>query len=36
MGFEIIEVLFRGICVGIAASITVGHVAVHCIQSTLS
>ena len=36
MGFEIIEVLFRGICVGIAASITVGPVAVLCIQRTLS
>ena len=36
MGFEIIEILFRGICVGIAASITVGPVAVLCIQRTLS
>lgn len=36
MGIEIIEVLFRGICVGIAASITVGPVAVLCIQRTLS
>ena len=36
MGFEIIEVLFRGICVVIAASITVGPVAVLCIQRTLS
>ncbi|MEG1864035.1 MAG: LysE family transporter [Alistipes sp.] len=36
MGFEIIEILFRGICVGVAASITVGPVAVLCIQRTLS
>lgn len=36
MTFEILEVLFRGICVGIAASITVGPVAVLCIQRTLS
>ena len=36
MGLEIIEVLFRGICVGVAASITVGPVAVLCIQRTLS
>lgn len=36
MGLEIIEILFRGICVGIAASITVGPVAVLCIQRTLS
>lgn len=36
MGFELIEVLFRGICVGVAASITVGPVAVLCIQRTLS
>lgn len=36
MGFEIVEILFRGICVGIAASITVGPVAVLCIQRTLS
>jgi len=33
---EILEVLFRGICVGVAASITVGPVAVLCIQRTLS
>ena len=32
MGFEYIEVLFRGLCVGVAASITVGPVAVLCIQ----
>ena len=31
-----IEILFRGILVGIAASITVGPVAVLCIQRTLS
>lgn len=36
MGFEILEVLFRGLCVGVAASITVGPVAVLCIQRTLS
>ncbi|MEG0788945.1 MAG: LysE family transporter [Alistipes sp.] len=36
MGIEIIETLFRGICVGVAASITVGPVAVLCIQRTLS
>ena len=36
MGFEFLEVLIRGICVGIAASITVGPVAVLCIQRTLS
>lgn len=36
MGFEIFEVLFRGVCVGVAASITVGPVAVLCIQRTLS
>lgn len=36
MTFDILEVLFRGICVGVAASITVGPVAVLCIQRTLS
>ncbi|MEG1621945.1 MAG: LysE family transporter [Alistipes sp.] len=36
MEIKIIEVLFRGLCVGIAASITVGPVAVLCIQRTLS
>ena len=36
MAFEILETLFRGICVGVAASITVGPVAVLCIQRTLS
>lgn len=36
MAFEILQVLLRGICVGVAASITVGPVAVLCIQRTLS
>ena len=36
MALEIVETLFRGICVGVAASITVGPVAVLCIQRTLS
>ncbi len=36
MTFDLLEVLFRGICVGVAASITVGPVAVLCIQRTLS
>ncbi len=36
MSLEIIELLFRGFCVGVAASITVGPVAVLCIQRTLS
>ncbi len=36
MGIEFIEILIRGICVGVAASITVGPVAVLCIQRTLS
>ena len=36
MGFEFLDVMFRGICVGVAASITVGPVAVLCIQRTLS
>ena len=36
MGLEYIEVFFRGIYVGVAASITVGPVAVLCIQRTLS
>ena len=31
MGLEILDVMFRGICVGVAASITVGPVAVLCI-----
>ena len=36
MYLEIIEILLRGFCVGVAASITVGPVAVLCIQRTLS
>ena len=36
MGLEILDIMFRGICVGVAASITVGPVAVLCIQRTLS
>lgn len=36
MTVSLIEVLFRGLMVGIAASITVGPVAVLCIQRTLS
>ncbi|MDE7070016.1 MAG: LysE family transporter [Alistipes sp.] len=36
MYLGIIEVLLRGFCVGVAASITVGPVAVLCIQRTLS
>ena len=36
MGLEFVEMLFRGLYVGIAASITVGPVAVLCIQRTLS
>lgn len=36
MGFEILAILLRGIGVGVAASITVGPVAVLCIQRTLS
>ncbi len=36
MGFAIFDALFRGIGVGVAASITVGPVAVLCIQRTLS
>jgi len=36
MALDILEVLVRGICVGVAASITVGPVAVLCIQRTLS
>ena len=35
MTFGILNDLFRGICVGVAASITVGPVAVLCIQRTL-
>lgn len=36
MGIETITLLLRSICVGLAASITVGPVAVLCIQRTLS
>ncbi len=36
MAFETLQILVRGICVGVAASITVGPVAVLCIQRTLS
>lgn len=36
MGIEFIAILLRSICVGLAASITVGPVAVLCIQRTLS
>lgn len=36
MGIEIITLLLRGFAVGLAASITVGPVAVLCIQRTLS
>ena len=36
MTVSLIEVLFRGLMVGVAASITVGPVAVLCIQRTLS
>lgn len=35
-GIELINLLVRGFCVGLAASITVGPVAVLCIQRTLS
>ncbi len=36
MLIDTIEILFRGMCVGLASSITVGPVAVLCIQRTLS
>lgn len=36
MDFELIILLLRSICVGVVASITVGPVAVLCIQRTLS
>lgn len=36
MLFEIIKILFGGFCVGLASSVTVGPVAVLCIQRTLS
>lgn len=36
MNLEMFEIFVRGLCVGVAASITVGPVAVLCIQRTLS
>lgn len=36
MVIEILEILFSGFCVGLASSVTVGPVAVLCIQRTLS
>ena len=36
MLIEIIKILFSGLCVGLASSVTVGPVAVLCIQRTLS
>lgn len=33
---EILQILFSGLCVGLASSVTVGPVAVLCIQRTLS
>ena len=36
MLIDSIEILFRGMCVGLASSVTVGPVAVLCIQRTLS
>ncbi len=36
MALDILEILIRGVMVGVAASITVGPVAVLCIQRTLS
>ena len=36
MFLEIIQILFGGLCVGLASSVTVGPVAVLCIQRTLS
>lgn len=36
MVIEILEILFNGFCVGLASSVTVGPVAVLCIQRTLS
>jgi threonine/homoserine/homoserine lactone efflux protein len=33
---EIIKILFGGFCVGLASSVTVGPVAVLCIQRTLN
>lgn len=36
MVFELLKILFGGLCVGLASSVTVGPVAVLCIQRTLS
>ena len=36
MIIEILKILFSGLCVGVASSVTVGPVAVLCIQRTLS
>ena len=36
MFLELLEILFDGLCVGLASSVTVGPVAVLCIQRTLS
>ena len=36
MLFELLKILFGGLCVGLASSVTVGPVAVPCIQRTLS
>ena len=36
MLFELLKILFGGLCVGLASSVTVGPVAVLCIQRTLS
>ena len=33
---DIIDIFLRGLCVGLASSVTVGPVAVLCIQRTLS
>ena len=33
---ELLKILFGGLCVGLASSVTVGPVAVLCIQRTLS
>ena len=36
MLIELLKILFGGLCVGLASSVTVGPVAVLCIQRTLS
>lgn len=36
MIIDVLEILFSGLCVGVASSVTVGPVAVLCIQRTLS